>query len=40
MEVCRTRPPDLEVAPDHLARCWLFGVSGSDVTFAAGADAR
>jgi peptide/nickel transport system ATP-binding protein len=24
MEVCRTRPPDLRVAPGHLARCWLY----------------
>jgi peptide/nickel transport system ATP-binding protein len=26
MEVCRTRPPDLRVAPGHLARCWLYDV--------------
>jgi peptide/nickel transport system ATP-binding protein len=40
MEVCQTRPPDLQVASGHLARCWLYGVSGPDVTLAAGADIR
>ena len=25
MDICATRPPDLSVAPGHLARCWLFG---------------
>jgi peptide/nickel transport system ATP-binding protein len=40
MEVCQTRPPDLQVAPGHLARCWLYGVRGPDATLAAGADIR
>ena len=40
MEVCRTRPPDLQVASGHLARCWLYGASGPDATSAAGADIR
>jgi peptide/nickel transport system ATP-binding protein len=40
MEVCRSRPPDLQVAPGHLARCWLYGVIGPDTTLAAGADGR
>jgi peptide/nickel transport system ATP-binding protein len=24
MDICATHPPDLAVAPDHLARCWLL----------------
>ncbi|HEY3753995.1 MAG TPA: ABC transporter ATP-binding protein [Pseudonocardiaceae bacterium] len=24
MEVCTTRPPDLQAAPGHTAKCWLF----------------
>src|SRR3984957_13776301 len=40
MEVCQTRPPDLQVASGHLARCWLYGVRGPDATLAAGADIR
>jgi peptide/nickel transport system ATP-binding protein len=36
MDVCATHPPDLEVAPGHLARCWLLG----DDTAAAGAGAE
>jgi len=33
MDVCATHPPDLPVAPDHLARCWLL----SDEAEPAGA---
>jgi peptide/nickel transport system ATP-binding protein len=40
MEVCRTRPPDLQVTSGHLARCWLYGASSPDTTSAAGAGAR
>ena len=28
MEVCRTRPPDLQVTSGHLARCWLYSTNG------------
>jgi peptide/nickel transport system ATP-binding protein len=37
MEACRTRPPDLQVTSDHLARCWLYG---ADAASADGADIR
>jgi peptide/nickel transport system ATP-binding protein len=40
MEVCRTRPPDLQVAAGHLARCWLYGASRPDATSAAGTEVR
>jgi peptide/nickel transport system ATP-binding protein len=40
MDVCRSRPADRQVAPGHLARCWLYGVSGPETTLAAGADGR
>jgi len=31
MEICRTRPPDLQVTSGHLARCWLYKASGPAV---------
>jgi peptide/nickel transport system ATP-binding protein len=40
MEVCRTRPPDLQVTSGHLARCWLYGANGPDAASAAGSEAR
>jgi peptide/nickel transport system ATP-binding protein len=40
MEVCRTRPPDLQVTSGHLARCWLYDTSSPDATSAAGAGVR
>jgi peptide/nickel transport system ATP-binding protein len=40
MEVCRTRPPDLQVASSHLARCWLYSANGPDAASAAGAEVR
>jgi peptide/nickel transport system ATP-binding protein len=40
MEVCQTRPPDLQVTAGHLARCWLYGGSRPDATSAAGAEVR
>jgi peptide/nickel transport system ATP-binding protein len=36
MDVCATHPPDLAVAPDHLARCWLL--SGDAAAASAGAE--
>ena len=32
MDICATHPPDLEVAPGHTARCWLYSpqASGSE----------
>jgi len=37
MDVCATHPPDLAVAPDHLARCWLL--SGDAAAASAGGSA-
>ncbi len=32
MDACFERPPELEVSPGHLARCWLHATGGSVVT--------